>query len=641
MTFDSSTVPVVIWAGQRPASFLPTLASLPSHQPVIVGAPDGVVVPSDLCPDPVRAPTVGHLLARAAAGHRGPIVLVGEPVVFPADDPFGPGLALLDDARVGTVSFLSNTSIWPQYHGDLGPAHWATFGLDQTTITAKLRARASEADVAALLFAHGGVVIVSPSLVDLAGPGELAAAGTGPAAFADFLADLSLRTRGRGLLDLVDATTYVSQPLDLAAPGDGLITDAGREELLVRHPTARQTLRLHPEPHAPVTLALQVARMKVMGIRVVLDGTRLGPFETGTQVGMVALAQAFAERADIESVAITLAGPWPSYARPLADVPKVRAVPPGEPLAPPADVFFRPYQPDAQFSVASARTLARRVVINVLDLIAYQIGSYFPTAETWWEYRAVTRAAAKAADGVATISRDVADLMRLERIDVEPSRLFPVPFGADHLRGDEPAEPPVELITAGVADRPFLLCLGTNFSHKNRDVAVRVHAELHRRGHDHLLVLAGPSVPYGSSRVAEARALLERPDGVYVLPDVPTAARNWLLRHASAVLYPTSAEGFGLVPYEAAVFGTPSVFVPFGPLAEIAETTVGTARDWSVAAVADAAANLLGDPRVAARQVIDLLAAGARHTWADTAAALTDAFFSVLARSPINPQETA
>jgi glycosyltransferase involved in cell wall biosynthesis len=630
---------VAVWAGRRPASFLPTLASLPPGTRVVVGAPDGVVVPAELGLDTVRVGSVARFLAAAAARHRGPLVLVAEPVLFPADDPFGRALTLAADVRVGTVSFLSNASIWAQYHGDLGPQHWATFGLDQTSVTARLRARPTDADVAALLFAHGGAVLIGRSLLDLTDGDELAQAGTVAGAFSDVLADLSLHARRRGLLDLVDATTYVAQPLELAGPGDGLVSDDGREELIVRHSFARDVLRLHPEPHAPATLALQVARMKVMGVRVVLDGTRLGPFETGTQVGVVALATTLAARTDVEWVGVTMAGPWPPYARSLGQVPKVRVVAPDEPLVPPADMFFRPYQADAQFSVATARALARRVMVNVLDLIAYQIGAYFPTPESWWEYRAAQRTAAQGSDGVATISRDVAAMLRLERVDVEPSRLFPIPFGADHLTGDEPTEPPVELIAAGVADRSFLLCLGTNFSHKNRDVAVRAHAELRRRGHEHLLVLAGPAVPYGSSRVAEARARLRQPDdGVLVLPDVPTAARNWLLRHAAAVLYPTSSEGFGLVPYEAAVFGTPCVFVPFGPLAEIAGTTLGTARDFSPDAVADATEALLGDPALASRQVGALRDAGARHTWAETARELTDAFFSVLARAPIQPE---
>src|SRR5207342_2846979 len=100
----------------------------------------------------------------------------------------------------------------------------------------------------------------------------------------------------------------------------------------------------------------------------------------------------------------------------------------------------------------------------------------------------------------------------------------------------------------------FLLCLGTDYLHKNRDVARAVHRTLRDRGRDVTLALAGASVPHGSSSAAERRVLDDSPpdaDDVLVLPSVTSVERNWLLRHAAVVLYPTAAEGFGLVPFEA------------------------------------------------------------------------------------------
>ncbi len=68
---------------------------------------------------------------------------------------------------------------------------------------------------------------------------------------------------------------------------------------------------------------------------------------------------------------------------------------------------------------------------------------------------------------------------------------------------------------------------------------------------------------------------------VFVLPDLPSPERNWLMRHADLVLYPSSAEGFGLVPFEAARFGTPTLFTRFGPLQELAPDIPVAAEDWS------------------------------------------------------------
>ena len=159
------------------------------------------------------------------------------------------------------------------------------------------------------------------------------------------------------------------------------------------------------------------------------------------------------------------------------------------------------------------------------------------------------------ADGVTTISEDVAHVLAQERLPVDRDRVFPVLYGTEHLSGHEPAEFPEELANRGDLGRQFVLCLGTDYAHKNRDLAVAVHQELRRRGLALTFVLAGPSVPFGGSRNAE-RQLLQDDDDVLFLPNVSSRERNWLMRHATVVLYPTSAEGFGLVPFEAARFGT-------------------------------------------------------------------------------------
>src|SRR5207248_7632279 len=110
--------------------------------------------------------------------------------------------------------------------------------------------------------------------------------------------------------------------------------------------------------------------------------------------------------------------------------------------------------------------------------------------------------------------------------------------------------------------------------------------------------------------------------------------RNWLLRHASLVIYPTSAEGFGLIPFEAARFGTPSVYVSFGPLAEIGGDQPVTARNWSAGSLADAAEHLLSDPALEARQVQACLATGSAFTWSRAAGELAAAYRALLARPP-------
>jgi glycosyltransferase involved in cell wall biosynthesis len=235
---------------------------------------------------------------------------------------------------------------------------------------------------------------------------------------------------------------------------------------------------------------------------------------------------------------------------------------------------------------------------------------------------------------VVVISHDVAARVAQERLPVEAERTFVVQNGTDHLHGAEAAAVPVELLARGSAAVRFAVVLGTNYSHKNRDLAVAAVAELRRRGLGLGLVMAGAAVPFGSSRAAEsvAAAADRDGDGVWSIPDVTSEERNWLLRHASVVLYPTSAEGFGLIPYEAARFGTPTVLVPFGPLAEVVGALPVAAADWSSGALADAAEALVADPALAEAQVAAALSAGADFTWDATAAKLVAVYRSLLAQ---------
>jgi glycosyltransferase involved in cell wall biosynthesis len=236
--------------------------------------------------------------------------------------------------------------------------------------------------------------------------------------------------------------------------------------------------------------------------------------------------------------------------------------------------------------------------------------------------------AVRRVDAVVTPSHDVNLQLRTDRLPIEAERLLTAELGTDHLGGDEAATIPPALLERGYAAGRFLLVMGASYAHKNRDIARLVQAELRRRGQDVALVAAGAGVPFGSSRVAEAGAGSNGP--VFVLPDLKAEERNWLMRHASLVLYPTSAEGFGFVPSEAAHFGTATVFVPVGPLGEIYKGLPVTATDWSASALADAAEQLLSDPTTADAQVRAVLAAGAGYTWANAAAKLVAVYRTIL-----------
>ena len=171
---------------------------------------------------------------------------------------------------------------------------------------------------------------------------------------------------------------------------------------------------------------------------------------------------------------------------------------------------------------------------------------------------------------------------------------------------------------------------------------MRTVHELRRRGHDLTLVLAGPAVPYGTSRLHEAEALHD-PVRARSCRSCTSRRRSGTgcSRTPSPCSTPTSAEGFGLVPYEAAWVGTPTVFVPFGPLAEMAgelpvtAQATGRRRPSPTPSRRSSATRALGETQVSGSGW-----RRSRWSWAATAAALTNVFRGVLAKPPASATPT-
>jgi glycosyltransferase involved in cell wall biosynthesis len=618
--------------------FRPTLHSLRdvADCPIVVGSPDPAVLDalSDVADKTVEAATAAELVNGLGTGGDD-IFVVSEPVVLP------PGMLdrahewMSADLRIGTVSAFSNAAGYISFPYRNRPVGQPPTGHDERSVTRCLRDLAPEPRPVPVPMPAGAVVLISATALASCGPLEDAPSRRFPTTIADF----AFRARRRGFLDLLDPGSFYSRPPDLAPPNVhpdewfAAMPEPDREWLTQRHPAAMALLDCEmTATEGPLGRAFACARSKVLGLHVLVDAPFLGPLETGAQVSTLAIIDALAERDDVAEVVVALPGPIPDYARRVLRRPNVRA----ELLTDGdygrlgrVDVAHRPLQPDPDFDPRAVRAAADLVVVSVLDLIAYQIGSYHETPEAWLLRRYAAARSIRAVDAVTTISNDVKAMADLEQLPFESDRVFVIPYGTEHLTGSEPARLPPALKGHPAVAGEFLLCIGTNYTHKNRDLAVAVLNELVERGRAYSLVLAGPSVPYGSSRVDETVAL-QSGSSVAVLPDVTAEERNWLLRHATLVLYPTSAEGFGFVPFEAARFGTPTVYVGFGPLVELGAPPVVVDR-WDAGAFADAVESLVDDPDLGKAQAKAALASGRNYAWSRTAEELVVMYRTILA----------
>jgi hypothetical protein len=207
-------------------------------------------------------------------------------------------------------------------------------------------------------------------------------------------------------------------------------------------------------------------------------------------------------------------------------------------------------------------------------------------------------------------------------------------IGVDHAEEASSGAPKPPRGADTLTQQPFLLCLGTDFRHKNRVFALRLLEALHERGWDGNLALAGPRVTGGSSAGEEAAYLATRPQLAHAITNLPAVGEDekaWLLDKCAAVLYPTTYEGFGLMPFEAADHGRPCLFASQTALAEILPAELATLVPWDAGLSAERVESLLSKPEAVDAYVLAVRRAGARFTWQSTGETLVSIYHEAAA----------
>lgn len=461
----------------------------------------------------------------------------------------------------------------------------------------------------------GSQVILNCALFDLVGYPELTNA-TG-SSVVDEVLRWSAEANHRGLRHCWFWSGETSEQDPLVSPSALDVAEAG-------------------DSASPIGFLLDRHRAAFDALTISVDATWLGPNETGAQVATVHWLAALAERTDIAELRLhgLPGGRLPNYASHLASFPTIRIAKPADP---PTDIHWRPYQPDALTSALRDRTLGRRLVTTVLDLIDHSNEFYHSDTEAWRKRRRALRTYLTSVDMVTTISADVAEHVKAEVPGLPPKRVHETPLGVDHLLTARVSEPPPDLLDAWpeIADCRFILVLGNDFVHKNRDFALRVW-----QGASAVepvdLVLAGLHVRDSSTRAIED-VLMSQPTSsrclAVRLQHVSGAAKTWLLANAVVVLYPSSAEGFGFIPHEAASLGTACLATSFGPLREFLPDEA-LVRGWSVQEYVSRISELLADESLRQTQIEQIRAEGEELTWRASATELARAFRLALSAAP-------
>ena len=184
-----------------------------------------------------------------------------------------------------------------------------------------------------------------------------------------------------------------------------------------------------------------------------------------------------------------------------------------------------------------------------------------------------------------------------------------------------------EALTEIGVKTPFLLQLGSFFPHKNLSLSIESYARSRARQEGLSLVLAGGG---GDTLKLKSRCdQLGISETVTWVEDLSEASLPLVLSAASALLFPSRYEGFGLPLLEAMAAGVPGVSSNCTSLTEVAGGVWKTCDPDDVERFSAAIDEVLFDSEERAARVSEGLAHASLFTW-DRCAAQTAEFLSSL-----------
>ncbi|MCE5204283.1 MAG: glycosyltransferase family 4 protein [Actinomycetia bacterium] len=300
------------------------------------------------------------------------------------------------------------------------------------------------------------------------------------------------------------------------------------------------------------------------------------------------LARALARRSDIDLVQLVRRGDEPP-----ADAPTLRAT--GSPLSPwgassfgAAVAAVRPHVTHcAHFPTPFP--VDYPLVVTLHDVSPLMVPGVMPNALKRGVYRSMTKRAVRFADRIITPSEHTA---------ADIARLFPASTGKTTvvpLAADDFASGPVGTLPGWLAGTPYVFSMGNTKPHKDIPTLLRAFASIASEHPSVMLVLAGVD-PGGYVRsVLGDTDVAHRVRFTGALDDSTLRA---LYVNASAFVFPSAYEGFGLPPLEAMALGTPVVCSDAASLPEVVGCAALSFAAGDIQALADALRLILTDGSV-------------------------------------------
>ena len=265
----------------------------------------------------------------------------------------------------------------------------------------------------------------------------------------------------------------------------------------------------------------------------------------------------------------------------------------------------------------SAPLLAHRVTALIHDAAVFdRPEAYTPLFRRW--YRFLFRRLARRGAQLLTVSAFSRGRLA-SALGIDAACIGVVPHGSDHLSAT-----PVDgriLQRHGLESTPYLLAVASANPTKNLAALVAAFGRQPDAGATRLVIVGG-----SNERVFSGTTVEGDPPGVMRTGPVTDGELKALYEHATALMFPSTYEGFGLPPLEAMACGTPVLAYRIPPLVEALGDAAALVPHGDDAGLRAALRALVldsdeRDARIAAgRRCAD------RYTWAATAEATADVY---------------
>lgn len=393
--------------------------------------------------------------------------------------------------------------------------------------------------------------------------------------------------------------------------------------------------------HSVLAQAILVASLALRPPRIAVDATSLGKFWAGTQQNVFNLLLALSRaRPELEIFALVTPNLPSQVAERLKEPGNITLEITTRPDLDEHlrfDLVYRPNQINNGAELLWLKRIALRAVVCQLDLISYHNASYHESPDDWLRYRDLTQLTLASVDGATWISKFALQDAHAQGLGFSLRADCVTYMGVDHqfLEESGKAKRPSQIPDDEI---PFILQLGVAYHHKNRAFSLQVLGHLLNHGWRGKLVLASAMPMRGYSYEAEAALHLRDPrlrDHIIELGELSEAERNWLVSNATLALYPSLAEGFGLLPFEFARQGLATLSSRLTSLGEIIPADIEHIEQFDASETADQVLRLLENEEDREKLIASLAIRAEEFTWA-AAAEKTWSLFDEVLRQPRN-----